>query len=180
MNQPARINFHAEPVHLHELDIHRAWGSTAQTFWLMLGLGSTAQRTHEEDVVTKALDGVKVALAQTQQGHVGFEDVAVSHPRANREGRINHGIDVHPLEVLADKCQPGVRARGGLRWSGRGRCRKNRQINSESAFTLQLLTRLTRLPSLTPSTALQALTPGLGNTPAKHGKNKRWKKKVLR
>ena len=57
---------------------------------------------------TKALYRIEVALAQTQPGQIGFEDVAVGRARAHGELRIDQGIDVDALEVFADRSQSDV------------------------------------------------------------------------
>lgn len=54
------------------------------------------------------LDRIKVALTQAQQAQVRFEDGAVDYARAHRKNRIELGIDIYELEILADKCQTGV------------------------------------------------------------------------
>lgn len=64
------------------------------------------QCPQEEGVAPKALDSVKVALAQTQEGQIGLEDVAVGCTRAHGELRIDQGIDVDALEVFAEKASP--------------------------------------------------------------------------
>jgi len=68
------------------------------------------QGAFEESVIAKILDGIEVVLAQTQQAQVGLEDVAIGHTRANWVSRIDQGIDLDRLEILADKGQTGVRA----------------------------------------------------------------------
>jgi len=65
----------------------------------------------EECVGTEVFDGIKVVLAKTQQAQVGFEDVAIGNAGANWENRIDQGIDVDGLEILANKCQAGMRAK---------------------------------------------------------------------
>ena len=65
---------------------------------------------HEKSVAPKALYCIEVALAQTQQGQIGFDDVAVGRARANGKLRIKQGIDVGAPEVFADKSQSGVGA----------------------------------------------------------------------
>ena len=75
---------------------------------LARGSDTKTQCTNEKCIAPKVLDRVKVALAQTQEGQVGFEDVAVGRPIANGELRINQRIDVDALEVFADKSQSGV------------------------------------------------------------------------
>ncbi len=67
------------------------------------------QRAHEKSVTPKALDGVKVVLAQAQQPEVALEDVAIGNARADREGRIDQRVDIDALEVLANEGQSGVR-----------------------------------------------------------------------
>ncbi len=59
-------------------------------------------------IIAPTGDGVEVILAQTQQGQVALEDGAVGNARANRKSRIDHGIDIDALEILADQSQPGV------------------------------------------------------------------------
>ncbi len=55
------------------------------------------QGAHEEGVVAKVLFWLEVIFAQTQQGQVAFDDVAVGIARANRESRIYHGIEIDLL-----------------------------------------------------------------------------------
>ena len=69
-----------------------------------------AQRTLEEGVVSKALNRIKVALAQAQQRELAFEDLAVGDARAHRKLRIDQRIDVDASEVLADERQSGMGA----------------------------------------------------------------------
>lgn len=68
------------------------------------------QRTLEEGVVAKTLNGVKVALAQTQKGKVAFENFTVGNPRAHGKYRIDQRIDVDAFEVFANKRQACVGA----------------------------------------------------------------------
>lgn len=68
------------------------------------------QRAHKEGIIAEVLDGLEVILAQAQQGQVAFDDVAIGIPRANRESRIDHGVEIDLLEILAKKCQSGVGA----------------------------------------------------------------------
>jgi len=86
-------------MRVHALAQGRARGSSAQ-----------AQRTLEEGVVSKALDRVKVTLAQTQQGEIAFEDLTVGDPRAHGKLLVDQRIDVNALEVFADKSQSGMGA----------------------------------------------------------------------
>jgi len=65
---------------------------------------------HEKGDAPKALGGIKVAVAQKQQGQIGCEDVAVGRTRAHGELRIDQGVEVNALEVFADKGQSGVGA----------------------------------------------------------------------
>ena len=66
------------------------------------------QCAHEEGVATKALDGIEIILAKTQQAQVAFEDGTVGNTRANRKSRINQGIDIDALEIFANQCQSSV------------------------------------------------------------------------
>ena len=84
-------------VRVHALAQGRARGNSAQ-----------AQRTLEEGVVSKVLDRVKVALAQTQQGEIAFENLAVGNPRAHRKLRIDQRIDA--FEIFANERQSGMGA----------------------------------------------------------------------
>ena len=59
-------------------------------------------------VAPKVLDGVKVVLAQAQQGHVTFNDLAVGNARANWEGWIGQRIDIDTLEIFANEYQSSV------------------------------------------------------------------------
>ena len=68
------------------------------------------QRTLKKCVVSKALNCIKVALAQSQQRGVAFEDRAVINARPQQELRVNQRIDVHASEVLADERQSSMRA----------------------------------------------------------------------
>ena len=61
---------------------------------------------HEEGVVPKAFDSIKVAFAQTQQGQAGFEDVTVGCTRAHGELWIDQGVDVTRLRYLQTKASP--------------------------------------------------------------------------
>ena len=60
------------------------------------------------NITPKALDGIKVSLAQTQRGQIGFEDDTVGCTRAHGELWINQGVNIKVLEVFADKGQSGV------------------------------------------------------------------------
>ena len=64
---------------------------------------SETQRTPEEGVVSKALDGIEVAFSHAQQSEVGFENLAIGHARVHRELWIDQRIDVDALEIFADK-----------------------------------------------------------------------------
>jgi hypothetical protein len=86
-------------MHVHALAQSRARGNDTKT-----------QCANEKCIAPKVLDSVKVALAQTQKGQVGFEDVAVGHARAHGELRIDQCINVEALEVFADKSQSGMGA----------------------------------------------------------------------
>jgi len=86
-------------MRVHTLAQCRARGNSAQS-----------QRTLEEGVVSKALDRIKVAFTQTQQGEIAFEDLTVGDPRAHGKLRIDQRIDVNALEVFADKRQSGMGA----------------------------------------------------------------------
>ena len=50
------------------------------------------------------------AFSRTQQGQLAFHDVAGGIARANRESRINQGIEIDLLEILANKCQSSMAA----------------------------------------------------------------------
>jgi len=68
------------------------------------------QRTFEEGVVPKALDGIEIAFSHAQKGEVGFENLAVSHARAHGELGIDQRIDVDSLEIFADKSKASMGA----------------------------------------------------------------------
>ncbi len=67
------------------------------------------QSALEEGVRAKVFDGVKVVLAQTQQGQVVLEDVAVGNARAYGKGRIDQRVELYSFEILPNECQSGVR-----------------------------------------------------------------------
>ena len=67
-----------------------------------------AKSAHEEGVTPKVLDGIEVVFAQTQQGQVALQNVAVGNPRASRKSCVNQRIDIDALEIIANECQTGV------------------------------------------------------------------------
>jgi len=52
----------------------------------------------------------KVVLAQAQQRDIRFQDIAVDDTCPDGEGRIEQSFEISGLEILANKCQTGVRA----------------------------------------------------------------------
>jgi hypothetical protein len=62
----------------------------------------TSEFAHEAGVAPKALGGIQVALAQTQQMQIGFQDVTVSSTREHAKLWIDQHFDIDALEVFAD------------------------------------------------------------------------------
>jgi len=67
------------------------------------------QRTFEEVVVSEVFDGIKVVLAQAQQGDVGLVNIAVGDTCSDGAGRIEQGFKFGGLEILTNQRQIGVR-----------------------------------------------------------------------
>jgi hypothetical protein len=72
------------------------------------GHGTQIQGAGKERILALTFDGIKVVFTQTEQTKVAFENVAIRNPAAHREGRVNQGIEIQVLEILANQSQPGV------------------------------------------------------------------------
>jgi hypothetical protein len=102
------------------------------------------QRRFEEGVISKVLDGIKIAFTHAQQGEVGFENLVVGEARAHGHLQIYQRINVDTLEVLADKSQFCRRAEvvGEFFDSQAGHVRAH--LLGEQYITTKLLTSIGR------------------------------------